>query len=75
VRELWYLPDAINEAVDMADAWQETAYVYEASQYDGERNWLVYNVTTATGIIAMSIDPARVAACRWPEAVDAAVTA
>lgn len=73
VRELWYLPDAIAEAEQVAEAWQETAYVYRANCYDGERNWLVYDVTTATGIAAMQIDASRVVACRTPEAVEMAM--
>lgn len=74
VREVWYLPDAIVEAEQVAEAWQESAYVYQANCYDGTTNWLVYNVTTATGIREMQIDPTRVVTCRWPEPVDVVVS-
>lgn len=67
VRQTWLVEDALIEAELLAEAWQETACVYEATCYDGERCWLVYDVTTATGIAQMRIDAGRIVASRAPE--------
>lgn len=75
VRERFLFEDAYIAAEQIAEDWQEPAYVYRDSILDGGRIQTAYAATTEAGLIAMRIGSSAVVTCVKPVDIAARVSA